>query len=143
MAKKQPQVAVENIEAVSATEAFIDKYQKHILYGVIAIIVITAAWIGYVQLIRNPKIQKANEALFQCENYFANDNYDKALNGDGQGCVGFLKVAAPYMKERERGGRELFDDYHGYYPYYYFFGNIRATVKRDEAHLETSKSGVN
>ena len=65
------------------------------------------------------------------------------LQMDVQRYVGFLKVAAPYMKERERGGRELFDEYHGYYPYYYFFGNIRATVKRDEAHLETSKSGVN
>ena len=65
------------------------------------------------------------------------------LKMDVQRYVGFLKVAAPYMKERERGGRELFDEYHGYFPYYYFFGNIRATVKSDEKHLETSKSGVN
>jgi tetratricopeptide (TPR) repeat protein len=100
MAKNQPKVATENIEAVTATEAFIDKYQKPILYGVCAIIVLTAAWIGYVQLIRNPKIQKANEALFQCENYFSNDNYDKALNGDGQGCVGFLKVADEFSSTK-------------------------------------------
>ena len=93
MAKKQNQPAVENIEAVTATEAFIEKYQKHILYGIIAIVVIAAAWIGYVQLIRNPKIQKANEAIALCESYFNSDNYEKALNGDGQGCVGFLKVA--------------------------------------------------
>ena len=100
MAKNQPKVATENIEAVTATEAFIDKYQKHILYGVCAIIVLTAAWIGYVQLIRNPKIQKANEALFLCENYFSNDNYDKALNGDGQGCMGFLKVADEFSSTK-------------------------------------------
>ena len=93
MAKKQTQQAAQNIEAVTKTEAFFDKYQKQILYGICAVVVIAAAWIGYVQLIRNPKIQKANEALAKCETLFNADNYDMALNGDGQGCIGFLKVA--------------------------------------------------
>ena len=96
MAKKQTQAAPENIAAVTATEAFIDKYKKQIIGVIIAILVIAAAWIAYVQFIRNPRIQKANEALFKCENYFAQDNFEKALNGDGQGCVGFLKVAEEY-----------------------------------------------
>ena len=91
MAKKQQLEAPQNIEAVTKTEAFFDKYQKQILYGICAIVVIAAAWIGYVQLVRNPNIQKANEALAKCENYFNADNYDKALNGDGQGCVLFHK----------------------------------------------------
>lgn len=93
MAKKQNQAAPQDIEAVTKTEAFFDKYQKQILYGILAVIVIAAAWIGYVQLVRNPNIQKANEALAKCEALFNVDNYDKALNGDGQGCMGFLKVA--------------------------------------------------
>jgi tetratricopeptide (TPR) repeat protein len=92
MAKKQQLEAPQNIEAVTKTEAFFDKYQKQILYGICAIVVIAAAWIGYVQLVRNPNIQKANEALAKCENYFNADNYDKALNGDGQN-MGFLAVA--------------------------------------------------
>ncbi len=96
MAKKQQLEAPQNIEAVTKTEAFFDKYQKQILYGICAIVVIAAAWIGYVQLVRNPNIQKANEALAKCENYFNADNYDKALNGDGQGCVGFIQVAKEY-----------------------------------------------
>ena len=93
MAKKQNQAAPQDIEAVTKTEAFFDKYQKQILYGILAVIIIAAAWIGYVQLVRNPNIQKANEALAKCEALFNADNYDKALNGDGQGCMGFLKVA--------------------------------------------------
>jgi len=93
MAKNQKKAAPQDIEAVTKTEAFFDKYQKQILYGICAIVVIAAAWIGYVQLIRNPQIQKANEALAKCENYFNASNYEKALNGDAQGCVGFLKVA--------------------------------------------------
>ena len=93
MAIQQPQAAPENIAAVTATEAFFEKYQKQIITCICAVLVVAAAWIGYVQFIKNPRTQKANEALFKCENYFAQDNYEKALNGDGQGCVGFLKVA--------------------------------------------------
>ncbi len=95
MAKKQ-QVAVENIEAVTKTEAFIDKYKKSIVYGVCGIIVIAAAIICYVQFYSKPRAQKADEALFRCETYFQAENYDKALNGDGQGCIGFLKVIDDY-----------------------------------------------
>lgn len=96
MAKQQKQVAPQDIEAVTKTEAFFEKYQKQILYGICAIVVIAAAWIGYVQFVQKPKIQKSNEALAKCENYFNADNYDKALNGDGQGCIGFLQVAKEY-----------------------------------------------
>ena len=97
MAKKEQQnVAVENIEAVTKTEAFIDKYKKHIVYGICAIIVIAAAIIAYVQFVSKPRTQKANEALFRCETYFQADNYEKALNGDGQDCIGFLKIIDEY-----------------------------------------------
>lgn len=96
MAKKQNQTAAQDIEAVTKTEAFFEKYQKQILYCICTIVLIAGAWIGYVQFIKNPKVQKANEALAKCENYFNSDNYDKALNGDGQGCVGFLQVAKEY-----------------------------------------------
>lgn len=96
MAKKQQNAAVENIEAVTKTEAFIDKYKKHIVYCICGIIVIAAAIIAYVQFISKPRAQKADEALFRCETYFQADNYDKALNGDGQGCIGFLKVIDDY-----------------------------------------------
>ncbi len=100
MAKKQQNVAVENIEAVSKTEAFIENNKKTILYGVCAIVVIAAAIICYVQFIKNPREQKANEALALCETLFQKDVYDKALDGDGQGCIGFLKVADEYSSTK-------------------------------------------
>ena len=94
MAKKQKKnVAPENIEAVTKTEAFIDKYKMHIMYAILAIVLLAAAIIAYVQFVRNPRIEKANDALAKCQTYFDADNYDKALNGDGQGCLGLLKVA--------------------------------------------------
>ena len=56
---------------------------------------------------------------------------------------GFLRNIQPYMKDRASAGRELFEQYHGYYPYYYFFGNLKATRKRDDAEHGGSKAGVN
>lgn len=93
MANKNNNVASENIEAVTVTENFIDKYKKHILYGVAAVIIVAAAIISYVQFVAKPRAEKASNALAKCETYFAAENFDKALNGDGQGCIGFLKVA--------------------------------------------------
>ena len=55
----------------------------------------------------------------------------------------FLQTVQPYMKDRARGGDELFDSYRGYYPYYYFFGNLKATRKRDTTEVVTSSAGVN
>ena len=48
----------------------------------------------------------------------------------------------PYIKDRERGGQELFEQYRGYYPYYYLFENLRATRKNTEK-TDTQKAGVN
>lgn len=96
MAKKQQNQAPENIEAVSKTEAFIEKNKKAIIYSVCAIILIAAAIICYVQFWQKPHNQKANEALSACEELFLKEVYDKALEGDGQGCIGFLKVIEDY-----------------------------------------------
>ena len=56
---------------------------------------------------------------------------------------GFLRNIQPYLKDRERAGRELFEQYHGYYPFYYFFGNLKATRKRDDKEHANSNVGVN
>lgn len=48
----------------------------------------------------------------------------------------------PYMKDRAKYARELFDKYKGYYPYYYFFGNLKATRKTPKEE-GSSTAGVN
>ena len=55
----------------------------------------------------------------------------------------FLRTVQPYMQDRPRGGIELFDQYKGYYPYYYFFGNLKATRKSDNKEHASSNVGVN
>jgi hypothetical protein len=57
--------------------------------------------------------------------------------------TGFLRNVATEMKDRPRYARELFDSYKGYYPYYYFFGNLKATRKSDKKEHASSNAGVN
>lgn len=96
MANKKKQTVAENIEAVAVTESIIEKYRKHILYGIVGIIVVAAIIIGYVQLIHKPNVQEAAEAIAKCQVLFQNNDFDKALNGDGQECIGFIQVAEQY-----------------------------------------------
>ena len=55
----------------------------------------------------------------------------------------FLKTMGPRLKERPKYARELFDSNKGYYPYYYFFGNLKATRKSSEKEHASSNVGVN
>ena len=95
MANQKQTAAPENIEVVNATEAFVDKYKKLIITGVVAVFACAALIIGW-NAYSSSNNQKASEALFPCENYFTEGNFEKALNGDGAQCVGFLKVAEDY-----------------------------------------------
>ena len=54
----------------------------------------------------------------------------------------FLENTRPYKKDRPGFAYELFPKYKGYYPYYYFFGNLKAT-KKGYTTLSSSNSGVN
>ncbi len=54
----------------------------------------------------------------------------------------FLHATQPYMKDRPGHAYELFPKYKGYYPYYYFFGNLKAT-RKGYTSLSSSNSGVN
>ena len=44
-------------------------------------------------LYAEPREEKAQAALFKGQEYFEQDAYEQALNGDSIGFVGFLKVA--------------------------------------------------
>ncbi|MGN1257067.1 MAG: hypothetical protein ACI4UA_07885, partial [Bacteroidaceae bacterium] len=54
----------------------------------------------------------------------------------------FYQAVQPYMKDRPGNAYQLFEKYKGYYPYYYFFGNLKAT-KKGYTGENASQSGVN
>ena len=83
-------------ETLNKSEAFFLKYKKAIIYGVLAVIVVIAGVIVYNQYVSAPREDKASTALAKGQEYFQQDLYEKALNGDGAGYAGFVKVAADY-----------------------------------------------
>ena len=83
-------------ETVTKSEAFFEKNKKAIAYGVIAILVIIAGFFCYKEFVGNPREAKASTALARGQEYFGMEQYDKALNGDGAGYAGFVKIASDY-----------------------------------------------
>ncbi len=97
MANKKTQHDSLNAEQASSTsEAFIDKYKKTIAYTLVAAVVLVAGIILYHNFVAVPKEARANELIFKGQDYFAENNYEKALNGDGQGYPGFIQIADEY-----------------------------------------------
>lgn len=93
MANKNEQAT---FDAAAKSEAFFEKYRKVIFIAVAAIIVIIAAVICYNAFIGGPREDKASTALARGQEYFNAEQFDKALNGDGAGYTGFVKIASDY-----------------------------------------------
>ena len=97
MAEQKNQNEHLNVEdALTQSEAFLIKYKNAIIGGVVAVIIIVAGIIMYKNLYAEPREEKAQAALFKGVEYFEQDAFEQALNGDSIGFVGFLKVADDY-----------------------------------------------
>ena len=86
----------QEVESLNIHEAFFVKYKKVILIAVAAIIVVIAGIFGYMSQIAGPREDKASTMLGKGQTYFNNEMFDQALNGDGAGYVGFVKIADDY-----------------------------------------------
>lgn len=75
---------VESNEALVKMQGFWERYQKPVLIGLTVIIVAVAGWYGYKEYIVKPKEERASDAMFRAEQYFAMDSSNLVLNGDGQ-----------------------------------------------------------
>jgi len=91
--QKKKNEAIDLGEAVSKSEAFLLKNKKTIIGVIAAIVLVIALIFAYQNLYKAPREHKAQAALFKGEQYFENDNYEMALNGDSIGFAGLLKVA--------------------------------------------------
>ncbi|WP_321426040.1 tetratricopeptide repeat protein [uncultured Bacteroides sp.] len=94
MAEQDKQEQKLNVEdALSLSEAYLIKNKKGIIGGIVAVIIIIAAFFAYKYLYLAPREEKAETAIFKGEEYFGQDAYETALNGDSIGYKGFIKVA--------------------------------------------------
>ena len=97
MAEQKNQNEHLNVEdALTQSEAFLVKYKNAIIGGVVAVIIIVAGFIMYKNLYAEPREEKAQASLFKGQEYFEQDAFEQALNGDSIGYAGFLKVADDY-----------------------------------------------
>ncbi len=94
MAKKQEQAPA--AEALNISEAFITKYRKPLIIAVVALLVIIAGIFSYKYFVSGPREEKASTALGLGQQYFNQESFDKALNGDGASYAGFAKIASDY-----------------------------------------------
>jgi len=83
-------------EIFSRSERFIETYKNHIIIGVTAIILIVVAVLGVRHAYYLPKEREAQAAIFPGQNYFAIQEWDKALNGDSISYFGFLSIIDDY-----------------------------------------------
>lgn len=63
---------------------FIAKNKKSLTYAITAIVMVLVAFFGYTELYQKPREEKAADAIFTAEKYFALDSSNLVLNGDGQ-----------------------------------------------------------
>ncbi|MBO4314915.1 MAG: hypothetical protein J5867_02975 [Prevotella sp.] len=94
--KKKQQGVIDVNETINKSEAFFNQYKKSLLSAIIALIVIIAGLFLYKEYFSGPREDKASTALGRGQEYFNSEQFDKALNGDGAGYAGFLKIASDF-----------------------------------------------
>ena len=103
--KKKENLQQEKInETVSKTEQFFNENKKTIYGIVIAVLVIGFGVFAYNQWILKPKQAEAMEQLYPAESAFAAQEYELALNGDGN-LLGFKDIIDQYGK---KGGKAVY-----------------------------------
>lgn len=101
MAKTNEQKSSLNVDdALNNSQAFFLKHQKGLLYVIAAIIILVAGFILYENYVAAPREDKASTILAKGQEYFDAGAVDKALNGDGAGFPGFVRVASDYSSTK-------------------------------------------
>lgn len=95
MAKKTTQEKAHDLEDLTSTEGFIDKYKKPLMIGGGAIVVLVLGIIGYKALISGPKEEKSLEAYWPAFYEFEKDSLELAANGN-ENFEGMYTVADKY-----------------------------------------------
>lgn len=83
-------------EALTASERFIEKNQKAIIYTVTAIVLVVLAVLAFRNFYIEPQNEAANNEIYTAQAYFQVDSFRVALEGDNNVCIGFEAVADQY-----------------------------------------------
>jgi tetratricopeptide (TPR) repeat protein len=95
----------ENVgKAVSKTEQFFTKYDSLITWIMVGVIVLIFGIYAFNKWVMKPQREEAAAQTFVAERYFREDNFDAALNGDGNN-LGFLDIIKHYGA---KGGSDVY-----------------------------------
>lgn len=83
-------------QALSTSEAFIEKYQKQILIGVGALVLLVLIVLSVRNFYVKPRAVAAENEIYKAQMYFASQAYGEALDGDDYECVGFKEIVSSY-----------------------------------------------
>jgi tetratricopeptide (TPR) repeat protein len=99
MSKKpnQKHDELENVEnALSASELFIEKYQKQILITVGIIVLIVLSVLSFRNFYLQPREIAAENEMYKAQGFFAADSFKIALDGKLDQTIGFKEIASEY-----------------------------------------------
>ncbi len=82
-------------ETLKGIESWYEKNKKMLNSILLGALVLVVGVYAYNNFLQKPKNQKANDAIFMAQQYFAMDSMNLALNGDGNN-YGFLKIIDKY-----------------------------------------------
>ena len=99
MSKKtnnKAEVRVEGVEhALTRAEYFIETYQKEIVRVICVILIIVLIYMAFQRFYVEKRSQEAAAQMFPAEQYFEADDWEKALDGDGN-YPGFADIISDY-----------------------------------------------
>lgn len=82
-------------EQLSKSDLFFQKYTKWVVIAAVVVVVVFLAAFLYAKYIYSPKQAEALGQMFPAEAQFAAQNFETALNGDGN-IIGFAEIAKEY-----------------------------------------------
>jgi predicted negative regulator of RcsB-dependent stress response len=85
----------EQPEVVDRARDFWGQYGRIILTALTVLLIAVGGYLVYKYFFQKPKAQKAADAIFKAQQYYAQDSFRLALNGDGLN-PGFLKIISNY-----------------------------------------------
>ncbi|MFL9483286.1 tetratricopeptide repeat protein [Chitinophagaceae bacterium LWZ2-11] len=94
MSDKNTVQEVDTNDAILRAQSLWQKFQKPVTIGLIAIIVIGGGIYGYNKFVKAPNEEKAADAIYKAQQYFAVDSSRLVLDGDGvnKGVLSIMKT---------------------------------------------------
>lgn len=94
---KKEEQNLENVqEALNTTSVWIEANQNKLTWAITAIVVVVLGVIALNTYVLKPKAAEASNENAKAVLYFAQGNYEVALNGNDAECIGFEAIANEY-----------------------------------------------